>query len=124
MIFREHIEAYAFAEEIARQIEFFKGDLQEAIKADCYPQLEKIAFNQVKKEVRENVEKQLIEEFRGQLTPIVRAAIYKQLEKEIDFSLRPIIYDKLKRELETEVREQLRVNWVFRPIVTGHSGRT
>ena len=114
--FMEHIEAYAFAEEVARQIELFKDDLQKAIKADCYPHLEKMALDQVKKEVREKVEKQLIEEFKTQLTPVVRAAIHKQLEKEFEFSLRPIIADKLKRDLEPEVREQLRKDLLNDPV--------
>jgi hypothetical protein len=115
-IFIEHIEAYAFAEEVARQIEQFKEDLQDAIKDDCYPELEKNAFDQVKKEVRERVEKQLIDEFRSQLTPVVRSAIHKQLEKEFEFSLRPTIADKLKRDLEPEVREQLRKDLLNDPV--------
>lgn len=115
-IFIQHIESYVFAEEVARQIEQFKQDLQDAIKDDCYPELEKNALDQVKKEVRERVEKQLIDEFRSQLTPVVRSAIHKQLEKEFEFSLRPAIADKLKRDLEPEVREQLRKDLLNDPV--------
>jgi hypothetical protein len=107
-IFLDHIQSHLFAEEIARQIEDFKSELEVAIKKDCYPQLEKAALLQVKKEVREQVEKELTDEARKTLTPLIQSSIKNQLEKEFEFSLRPIIADKLKRDLEPSVREELR----------------
>jgi hypothetical protein len=115
--FIEHIQGHVFAEEIARQIEQFKVELQNAIKRDCYPMIEKGAIEQIKIEIREKVEKQLILETRNTLTPIVRSAVQKQLEQEIEFSLRQILAQKIKRELEPVVREELRKELINDPIL-------
>ena len=117
-IFIEHIEAYAFAEEISRQIEYVKVELEAEIKKDFYPQLEKKAYEDVKKEVRASVEKDLIAEMRSNLAPLVQNAITRQLEKEFEISLRPIIAEKLKRELEPEVRNQLKQEMLGDPKIT------
>lgn len=79
--------------------------------------IEKGAIEQIKIEVREKVEKQLILETRNTLTPIVRSAVQKQLEQEIEFSLRQILAQKIKRELEPVVREELRKELINDPIL-------